>query len=163
MALKLKTFPPQLQSDGPRKAPEKVLSDGAKPKECKGWISALKRRSPRLIYKAGDKATGIKKNKQPAEGSGNNRRQEEKSADEPQNRHGTDDMDVTVTERGALGRLWKKCNNAVKSEKVDYIWIRMLGVDFLFPQEESGPRHQQRSDVGRGGSLTAQQHWDTSP
>lgn len=60
---------------------EKALSDRAKSQECEGWISALTRRSARLIYKAADKATGIKKNKQSAEGSGNNRRQREKSAD----------------------------------------------------------------------------------
>lgn len=60
---------------------EKVQSDRAKSQECEGRISALTRRSARLIYKAADKATGIKKNKQSAEGIGNNRRQKEKSAD----------------------------------------------------------------------------------
>lgn len=39
--------------------------------------------------------------------------------------------------------------NVVRSEKVDYIWIQMLGVDFVFAEEESGPRYQQRSDGGR--------------
>lgn len=92
---------------------EKVLSGSAKSQECEGWISALTRHSARLIYKAADKATGIKKNKQSAEGSGNNRRQKEKSAD-GQRTDMADDMDVTATEGGALGRLWKKCNNVDK-------------------------------------------------
>lgn len=92
---------------------EKVLSGSAKSQECEGWISALTRHSARLIYKAADKATGIKKNKQSAEGSGNNRRQKEKSAD-GQRTDMADDMDVSATEGGALGRLWKKCNNVDK-------------------------------------------------
>lgn len=60
-------------------------------------------------------------------------------------------MDVTAAEGGP----WEDCGrNAlmgtnVKSEKVDYIWIQMLGVDSWFTEEESGPRHQQRSDGGR--------------
>lgn len=92
---------------------EKDLSGRAKSQECEGWISALTRRSARLIYKAADKATGIKKNKLSAEGSGNNRRQKEKSAD-GQRTDMADDMDVTATEGGALGRPWKKCNNVDK-------------------------------------------------
>lgn len=108
---------------------EKVRSDRAKSQECEGWVGALKRRSARLIYKAADKATGLKKNKQPTEGSGNNRRQTEKSADGPRTDMARMTWMLQLQREGPLedcGRNAIMWTNVVKSEKVDYIWIRML-------------------------------------
>lgn len=110
------------------------------------------KKAPRLIYKAGDKATGIKKNKQPTKGSGSNLRRTEKSADGQR----THMAWVTRMLQRRREGPWEDCGrnaimwtNAVKSKKVDYTRIQMLGVDFLFTEEESGPRYQQWSDGGR--------------
>lgn len=100
----------------------------------------------------------MKKNKQPAEGSGNNLRRTEKSAD-GQRTHVARVTWMLQPQREGPWEDWGRnaimWTNVVKSEKVDYIWIQMLGVDFLFTEEESGPRCPQRSGGGRYGAAAS--------